>query len=270
MWGLVGILLFIRAENPQARAFYEKGLAAFESRTREGLLQARDLFHEAAEIDPLFADAHAGFADASCLLALYGFEAPLSVMPRAREAALEAIRLEPGLAKAHASLGLVRYLFEWRFDDAEASFRKAIELDPDYPSAHHWYAMMLMVRGRFDESLKQIDRARALDPDFALYRVKRRTILIAAGRLPEDGEPGESEMRSRLAALKKEAASKYVSPVDLAVLHAGLGETDAALSEIERAFELRDASLVYLRTQPELASLRSEPRFQAIVKRMGI
>jgi tetratricopeptide (TPR) repeat protein len=131
--------------------------------------------------------------------------------------------------------------------------------------------MMLMVRGRFDESLQQIDRAIALDPDFALYEAKRRTILIAAGRLPEEEEePSESEMRSRLAALEKEAASKYVSPVDLAILHAALGETEAALSAIERAFELRDASLVYLRSQPELASLRSEPRFQAIVKRMGI
>jgi tetratricopeptide (TPR) repeat protein len=267
---VLGILLLAGGEDAQARALYEKALAAFETRTREGLFQARDLFQEAAGIDPVFADAHAGFADASCLLALYGFEAPLAVMPRAREAALEAIRLEPRLAKAHASLGLVRYLFEWRFDVAEASFRKAIELDPKYASAHHWYAMMLMVRGRFDESLQQIDEARALDPDFVLYQQKRQTILIAAGRLPAEEEANGSEIRSKLAALTREKATKYVSPLDLAALHARLGEADAALFEIERAFELRDASLVYLRSQPELASLRSEPRFQAILERMGI
>jgi tetratricopeptide (TPR) repeat protein len=267
---LLGLLLLAGGQDAQARALYEKALTAFETRTREGLSSARSLFQRASEIDPHFADAHAGLADATCLLALYGYEAPLEVMPRAREAALESIRLAPGLARAHASLGLVRYLFEWRFDEAEESFRRAIELDPSYPSVRHWYAMLLMVRGRFDESLQQIDEARALDPDSALYPEKRRTILAAAGRLSEKDPASDSHLRSQLTALEQEAASRYVSPLDLAVLHARLGEKEAALSAIERAFELRDASLVYLRSQPELASLRSEPRFQAILKRMGI
>ena len=307
-------------ENPEARALYEKALSSFQTRTREGLSESRLLFQEAVALDPGFAEAHAGVADASCLLALYGYEAPSRVMPGAGEAAVEAIRLEPSLAKAHASLGLVRYLYEWSFAEAEASFEKAIALDPAYPPAHHWFAMMLMATGRFEESLEQIDRAIALEPGSALYDVKRGTILMASGRLDEaeahlhavlERRPGSplarrelalldlvrgrpekaslhldssepayalvlgrlgrtNEARSMLAALRDVESSGYVSPVDFAVIYVGLGETNAALDELDRAFERRDAALVYLRTQPGLAPLRSEPRFQDILKRMGI
>src|SRR5512145_3022879 len=89
------------ADNPEARALYERALTALETRTREGLSEARLLFEQATSLDPPFAEAHAGAADASCLLALYGYEASSRVMPRAREAAAEAIRIDPKLASAH-------------------------------------------------------------------------------------------------------------------------------------------------------------------------
>jgi tetratricopeptide (TPR) repeat protein len=308
------------SENLEARALYEKALASWKTRTREGLSESRLLFQEAAALDPGFAEAHAGVADASCLLALYGYEAPSQVMPGAREAAMEALRLDAMLAKAHASLGLVRYLYEWSFVEAEGSFEKAIALDPEYPSAHHWFAMMLMAIGRYEESLEQIDQAIALEPESALYDIKRGTILMAAGRLDEAEahlrsvldrrpesplaqreigllelargrlekarlhlDPSEpayglvvgllgrtSEARAMLATLRDVESSGYVSPIDFAVIHVGLGETNAALDELDRAFDMRDAALVYLRTQPGLAPLRSEPGFQDILKRMGI
>ncbi len=308
------------SENPEARALYEQALSSWMTRTREGLSESRLLFQEAATVDPQFAEAHAGYADASCLLALYGYEAPKKVMPGARESAILALRLDPALAKAHASLGLVRYLYEWSFADAEESFEKAIALDPGYPSAHHWFAMMLMATGRYDESLVQIERAIALEPESALYDVKRGTILMAAGRLEEaeahlrsvlERRPGSplaqrelgflelvrgrpeaargyldasepayalvlvqlgrrSEARAMLEALRDVASSAYVSPVDFALVHVGLGETEAALDELERAFEEKDAAMVYLRTQPGLASIRSEARFQDLLKRMGL
>jgi tetratricopeptide (TPR) repeat protein len=308
------------SENPEARALYDQGLAAWKTRTREGLVEGRLLFQEAVALDPRFAEAHAGVADASCLLVLYGYEAPSRVMPEAREAAMEALRLDSDLAKAHASLGLVRYLYEWSFEEAEASFQKAIALDPAHSSAHHWFAMMLMATGRYEESLEQIEKAIALEPESALYDVKRGTILMAAGRLEEaeshlrallarrpesplarrelgllelvrgrpekagrhldSSEPAyalvlgrsgrKSEVRAMLETLRDLESSSYVSPVDFAVIYAGLGETSAALDELDRAFEMRDASLVYLRTQPGLAPLRSDPRFREILKRMGI
>jgi tetratricopeptide (TPR) repeat protein len=309
-----------QADNPESRALYERALSSWMTRTREGLSESRVLFQEAAALDPSFAEAHAGVADASCLLALYGYEAPSTVMPGARESAMEALRLDPELAKAHASLGLVRYLYEWSFADAEASFEKAIALDSAYPSAHHWFAMMLMATGRYDESLAQIERAMDLAPESALYDVKRGTILMAAGKLDEadahlrsvlERRPGsplarrelgllelvrgrlqearqyldasepayalvlgrlgrKSEARAMLEALRDVASSAYVSPIDFALVHVGLGETEAALDELDRAFEEKDAALVYLRTQPGLAPLRSEPRFQDLLKRMGL
>ncbi len=307
-------------DDPVARSLYEKALASWMTRTREGLTESRTLFQEAAALDPGFAEAHAGVADASCLLALYGYEAPSTVMPGARESAMEAIRLDPALAKAHASLGLVRYLYEWSFVEAEASFEKAIALDPKYPPAHHWFAMMLMATGRHEESLAQIDRAISLEPESALYEVKRGTILMAAGRLDEaerhlravlERRPGsplarrelgllelvrgrpeaallhldssepayavvlgrlgrKSQARAMLEALRDVQSSAYVSPIDFALVHVGLGETEAALDQLDRAFEWKDAALAYLRTQPGLAPLRSEPRFQDLLKRMGL
>jgi tetratricopeptide (TPR) repeat protein len=308
------------ADNPEARAVYERALTALETRTREGLSEARLLFEQATALDPSFAEARAGAADASCLLALYGYEASSRVMPRAREAAAEALRIDPELARAHASLGLVRYLYDWSFSEAEQSFEKAFELDPEYPPAHHWYAMMLMASGRYEESLERVEKAIALDPGSALYDVKRGTVLMAAGRLDEaeahlravlERRPGSSlarrelgllelsrgrpesalplldpseparglalarlgrgsEVASMLASLSDLRSTDYVSPIDFALLYAGIGDKEAALGELERAFEERDAALVYLRTQPGLAPLRSEPRFQEILKRIGI
>ena len=307
------------SENQEARALYEKAVASFQTRTREGLTESRLLFQEAAALDPRFAEAHAGVADASCLLALYGYQAPSEVMPKGREAAMEALRLDPTLAKAHASLGLVRYLYEWSFEEAEASFEKAMSLDPAYPSAHHWFAMMLMATGRYEESLEHIGKARALEPESALYDVKRGTILMAAGRLDEaeahlqavlERRPGsplarrelgllelvrgrpeaalrlldssepahglilgllgrKSEAQKMLATLRDVESSGYVSPIDFALVYVGLDEKGAALDELERALEMRDAALVYLGTQPGFAPLRSEPRFQDILNRMG-
>lgn len=307
-------------DNPEARALYEKALESWKTRTREGLSEARIVFQEAAALDPGFAEAHAGAADASCLLALYGYEAPSKVMPEAREAALEALRLAPELAKAHASLGLVRYLYEWSFAEAEKSFEKAIALDPSYPSAHHWYAMMLMAKGRYRESLEQIERARVLDPDSALYDAKKGTIFMAAGKLDEaeahlraalERRPGsplarrelgllelvrgrpekalplidssepahglvlgvlgrKTEARKMLAALEDLESTEYVSPIDFALIRLGLGEKDRALDELERAFERRDAALVYLRRAPGLQALHAEPRFLDLLERIGI
>jgi tetratricopeptide (TPR) repeat protein len=317
---LLSVLFAVATENPEARALYEKALSSWMTRTKEGLSESRVLFQEAAEVDPEFAEAHAGIADASCLLALYGYQAPASVMPQARDAAMTALRLDPSLAKAHASLGLVRYLYEWSFAEAEASFQKAIALDPTYPSARHWFAMMLMAARRYDESLVQIERAIALEPESALYDVKRGTILMASGKLDEAeahllsvlerrpeaplarrelgllelargrleeashyldaAEPTyaivlgrlgrKREARAMLEALRDIDSGEYVSPVDFALVRVGLGETEAALDDLERAFQEKDASLVYLRSQPGFASIRSEPRFQDLLKRIGL
>jgi tetratricopeptide (TPR) repeat protein len=271
---LLALVLGTGPEIPEARAVYDEAIALWTTRTEEGLSKSLDLFEKAARIDPGFARAHAGIASASCLLALYGYRAPSAVMPRGRDAALQALRLDDSLAEAHASLGLVRYLYEWSFEEAERSFARAVALDPGYSSAHHWYAMMLMATRRFDESLVQIDRAIALEPGSPLYRAKRETIERAAGRLDEaethSSLDDEEKAREKLASLEREESKRYVSPVDLALLYAELGEKDKALDALERAFEVRDAALVYLRSEPGFSSLRSEPRFRLLLEKMGL
>jgi serine/threonine-protein kinase len=309
------LLVALLLEIPEARAIYDEALVHWKTRTEEGLSTSLDLFTRAARIDPEFARARAGIASASCLLALYGYRAPTEVMPKAHGAALEAIRLDDSLAEAHASLGLVRYLYDWNFTDAEKSFERALMLDPGYSSAHHWYAMMLMATKRFEESLREIDRAFALDPESPLYSTKRGTILMAAGRLdeaeahlrrldsglarrelgflalergnlekakagldPDDASYGlvlgllgeRDKTREMLDALKREESTSYVSPIAFALLYLGLGEKEKALDELERAYEMRDSALVYLRSEPGLSSLRSEPRFRLLLEKMGL
>src|SRR5260370_7968230 len=85
-------------------------------------------------------------------------------MPKARAAALRALQMDASLAEAHSSLALIAELYDWDWQTAEKEFRRAIELDPNYATAHHWYAEYLGNQGRFDEAFAESERARRLDP----------------------------------------------------------------------------------------------------------
>lgn len=153
-----------RPKTPAAYEAYLTGRHYWNRRPREGLQAAVKHFGLALDADPTYAAAYAGLADAYALLGVYGGIAPSDAFARARSAATRAIDLDETLAEPHASLGFVRFAFDWDWDGAEAAFRRAIALDPSYATAHHWQAILLMVRGRADESLVAIRRAEQLDP----------------------------------------------------------------------------------------------------------
>jgi TolB-like protein/DNA-binding winged helix-turn-helix (wHTH) protein/Flp pilus assembly protein TadD len=149
--------------NPEGYDAYLKGRFYWNKRTSDAMLKAAAYFQQAIEKDPGYGAAYSGLADSNSGLVWHGFVSPAEALPKAYEAALKAIEVDPGSAEAHASLALVlHHRFDWQ--RAEAEFRRAIQLDAQYPNAHHWYGDYLSVNGRHAEALREAKQAADLDP----------------------------------------------------------------------------------------------------------
>ena len=129
-----------------------------------GLHQAIDYYQQAISADPGYARAYAGLANAYVLLGPYSGQPQIEFISKARAAALRALELAPNLPEAHAALALIVQNYDWDWSTAEKEFRRAIEPNPSYATAHHWYAEHLTFRGRFEEALAESELARRLDP----------------------------------------------------------------------------------------------------------
>jgi len=152
--------------DPEAYELYLKGRFYLNKRHFEGFQQARNYFMQATETDPEFAEAHAGLADTHSLMATYGYLSGREGFDLARRSAERALELNENLAEALTSLAFVLSNDEENLDQsrAEELYLKAIEVNPNYATAHHWYALLLSDLGRDDESLEQIEIALSLDP----------------------------------------------------------------------------------------------------------
>lgn len=152
-----------RPVDPEAHELYLRGRFFWNKRTPDGYMKAVEYFQGAIDKDPNYAEAYAGLADA------YRFQMnqlpPEEVMPKARAAAEKALAINPNLAEAHASLGLIVPYFDWDWESARKHFERAIELNPNYATAHHWYGeAYLTPMGSLDQSLTEIRVAQRLDP----------------------------------------------------------------------------------------------------------
>ena len=151
-------------ENAEAYRLYLQGRYFWNKRTEEGFRKAIELFEQAIALDPGYARAYAGLADAYGLLASYNFLSPQQAYPKAKAAAEKAIALDGGLAEAHTSLASIQHSYEWDWRGAERAYQRALELNPGYATAHQWYGEYLIQVGRFDQAARQMELARALDP----------------------------------------------------------------------------------------------------------
>jgi len=151
-------------DNPEALQAYIKGRYFWNKRTAKDLRKGIEYARQAIEIDPTYAPAYVGLADCYNLLAGHGGLPPMENFPKAKAAALRALEIDETLAEAYSSLGFVQYRFDWNWSEAEENFRRAIELKPNYPTAHHWYGESLLPQGRFEESIAEMKRALELDP----------------------------------------------------------------------------------------------------------
>jgi TolB-like protein/Tfp pilus assembly protein PilF len=153
-------------ENAEAYQLYLKGRYFWNKRTPEDLQRAADYFQQAITKDPNYALAYSGLADAYIYMGYaFGRTPAMEAMPTAKAAALKALELDQNLAEAHISLGLVKFFYDWDWAGAESEFKRAIQLNPNYPSAYHFYSVYLIcVPKKFDEAIAVAKRGLELDP----------------------------------------------------------------------------------------------------------
>jgi tetratricopeptide (TPR) repeat protein len=150
--------------HPEAYESFLQGRFYFNRRTPQDVSNALDHFNRAIGFDSTFAPAFAGIADCYTVRAMWNWDTAHNTFPKARDAAEHALRIDPDLADAHASLAMVQLYYDWDWTSAEAGFRKAMELNPNYATAYHWYGLSLMMLGRYDDAIRRMKQACDLDP----------------------------------------------------------------------------------------------------------
>ena len=151
-------------ENPEAYGLYLKGRYHWNKRTGEDIQKGIGYFQQAIEKDPTYALAYAGLADSYAILYQYAGLPSSETFPKAKAAALKALEIDDTLAQAHATLAFTHQFFDWDFSAADKEFRRAIELDPKYPTAHHWDRLYLSRLGRHEQAIAEAERANELYP----------------------------------------------------------------------------------------------------------
>jgi len=156
-----------RPVDPEAYEAYLKGRYHWIKRSREGHIKACEHFQQAIAKDPACAPAYAGLADTVAIMGLWGLVPPEEGCGKARGLALKALELDNGSAEAHTSMAWARFHYDYDFDSSEKEFERAIELNPRYATAHHWFGMCLGMMGRHEEGYTELKCAVRLDPDWS-------------------------------------------------------------------------------------------------------
>ncbi len=220
-------------ENEEAYLAFLRGRFYWNKRTAKDLQRSVEYYEEAIRLDPNFAPAYAGLADTCVLLSGYGVSSPQESFPRAKAAAEKAIQLDDSLAEAHTALAYVLFNYDWNFEESEREMRRAIELNPNYSTAYHWYGNAnLLALGKLNESVASLERAHELDPLSLIINADLGTAYLYAGQF-------------------EKAVAQYKKTIELDenfyYAHAYLGRTymmmgdyDKAIKEYEKAQSLNN------------------------------
>ena len=319
-----------RPVNLEAHEAYLKGRFYLNQRTEKGFQQSLRYFNEATQKDPNYPLGYAGLADSYILLGEYSLLPAKEAFAKARAAATTALELDDSLAEAHNGLAAVKVDYEWDWPGAEREFRRAIELNPGYATAHQWYAELLSQIGRHEEALAEIKLAEQLDPFSLIINVVHGDALRSAGQYDlaieqlqktleidpnfahahfhlgmsylrkeafanaiaefqkavslspnvTDYKGGlgyayavageRAEARKLLEELKARSKQSYVPWFYIAGIYAGLGEKDQAITNLEKAYEQHEQGLAVMKREPMFDPLRSDARFQELLRRMNL
>jgi TolB-like protein/DNA-binding winged helix-turn-helix (wHTH) protein/Tfp pilus assembly protein PilF len=221
------------ASSQQAYDLYLRGLYFWNKRTAPDIARASEYFQQATEKDPSSARAYAALADSYTLVSGYAGAPPKDLMGKARAAAHRAVELDDNLAEAHVSAAVVAQDFDWDWPTAEREYRRAIALDPNYATAHHWYAEYLTLMGRFDESRVEMERARQLDPLSLIIASDNAVFLYYARQY-------DASIQQFRAVVEMEPNFPRTAPLSFAYLEKGMNAEAYAL--LERGKRLGDNS----------------------------
>jgi serine/threonine protein kinase/Flp pilus assembly protein TadD len=220
-------------ENVRAHSLYLRGRHAWNKRTQEGVFEAIDFFEQAIAEDAGYALAYTGLADSFALLLDYRSVPVKEWHERAMEYARKALALDDSLAEAHTSLAWSLFIYDWDWDEAGHQFRRALELDPKYPTAHQWHAFLLASRGRLDEALLEGHVAQELDPASVSIRRTLGWLYFYARRYEQ-----ATYHLSRAIEMNPEAEETYRV---LGLAHAMQGDLVEAERVLREAITLRGA-----------------------------
>ena len=314
--------------NPEAYRLYLRGRYFWNKRTAEGLQLAIEQFQKSIDLEPDYPLSWVGLGDSYALLEQYAGVPARDTCPKAKSAILRAQQVDPSVAQSYASMGLLYAHCEWKWTESEASFKRALELDPNYATAYHWLALHHAYRKQFDRGAEAARKAQELDPLSLIannainvvnaYRGDWKEVIGQSDRLIEmDGTfpiahlwkgralralqrhdeaiaeltrayelsggksrevMGDLGSAHALAGHRKEAlewidrlqklSDPRASAYPIATIYASLGERQEALTWLDRAFELHSWFLVQLDVDPLFQSLRGDPHFEALVKRV--
>jgi serine/threonine-protein kinase len=320
-------LTSVRQVNPEAYEALLMGMQKGNQLTPQAFDIALEYFELALKKDPNYADAHLAVAHTWLFRNQLGYTAPREAGPKAKAAVLKALELDSTLAEGHALLACVNFLYEWDWADAEAEWKRAIELNPNF--GHSVYSHFLWVMKRPEEAMAQMERALQLDPLNEAAQLHNASLLLSAGRDDEANvqvrkllrtspqhpmahwllsvlllrkamyEESLAEMKASFSSigdreveealtqgyaqsgyrgamkraadlLAARAHKTYVNSIDVATLYAIAGENSQALEWLEKGLEERSPQMPYVDTSVGLAPLRSDPRFQDLLRKMNL
>jgi TolB-like protein/Flp pilus assembly protein TadD len=317
-------------DNVEAYQLYLTGRYHWNRLTPPEIAKSIGFFKQAIDLDPTYALAYFGLADAYRALAPTSEVPPKDILPQAKAAATKALEIDESLAEPHATLAFIHTWFDWDWAGAEREAKRAIELNPNFGLAHIAYAQLLSYRGLHQEAISEAARARDLDPLSSIINTLNGSILLYARRddeasmtlqktleldpnfwiahyffgktylakkkysdaIAEFSKARElsggnslaigmigygwalagdlAKARAVLTELKSLSGQRYIPPSNVAVLCFALGEKDEAFIWLEKAYQDHDVRLSRMKVDPEWDSMRSDPRFVAILKRIGL
>lgn len=316
-------------DNVEAYQLYMKGQYHALKLTLPETDKAVTYFRQALELDNNYALAYLGLAKAYMPMALTSGQRSSEVMPKAKQAAINALEIDPSLSEGYALVGLVSYWYDWEWQSAEKQFERALDLDRKNADAHYGYAHLLLTTGRYKNALAEIKLAIELDPlslgnnaqegqilffakeyDNALDRLQKTidldpnfwlSHLFLSRVYTEKGMHSEAVAEAKKAAelsgnsqseayrayalakwgkvseahvilneLLKLQEGTYVPSYNVALAYNAVGEREKALDYLEKGFAERDVRMVFLKVEPQWDSLRAEPRFIQLIKRIRL